>query len=457
MKGVINMDKIVKVPSFNQNLLTYEPIFPRNEVYMRWFNKLVLWEGDENATWVESSRAYFEGTYIHAGISNNSAIFTGPDAQQLLSDASINNVWKWKTGRCKHLVQLDQNGLIMNHGLFVRDAEDSFRATACDVTPMIMLMQQRKYEVQMTQVNQFVFQFSGPRSLTVIERVTNTNLHDVKFLEVRPVTIPGIDAKFEVCRIGMSGTLAYELRGDADWGPTVYKLAYEKGQQDGLKRLGARDYHVNHTFGGYPQMACSFMQSYSYEPWYAEMCMKMFTFQPRNNGSVDPADNRARCRSAVEVGWEWMADFGHDFVGKEALQAEMQNPKRKIVTLEWNKEDIIDIYASQFTDDPYKYMEMPSGVNEFAGDHQNYVCDAEGNVIGISAVPVYSSWYHTTVSETILDVDRIQEGAEVFVQWGDFGKKIKNVRAVVTRYPYIDTVDNKDYDLSTVPCGAEDN
>lgn len=191
------MEKIEKIPSFNQNLMTYEPVFPRHEVYMRWMNKLVLWEGDENATWVESSRAYFEGTYIHAGISNNSAIFKGPDAQQLLSDVSINNVWKWKIGRCKHLVQLDQNGLIMNHGLFVRDSEDSFRGTACDVTPMIMMMQQRKYDVEMTQVNEFVFQFSGPRSLTVIERVTQTDLHDVKFLEVRPVTIPGIDADFE--------------------------------------------------------------------------------------------------------------------------------------------------------------------------------------------------------------------------------------------------------------------
>lgn len=144
------MQTVEQIPSFNQNLLTYEPVFPRHETYMRWMNKLVLWEGDENATWVESSRAYFEGTYIHAGISNNSAIFTGPDAQQLLSDASINNVWKWKIGRCKHLVQLDNNGLIMNHGLFVRDAEDSFRGTACDVTPMIMLMQQKKYDVQMT-------------------------------------------------------------------------------------------------------------------------------------------------------------------------------------------------------------------------------------------------------------------------------------------------------------------
>ena len=344
----------------------------------------------------------------------------------------------------------------MIHGFFVCFGDDSFRATACDVTPMILLMKQRQYKVEMTQVDQFVFQFSGPKSLTVIERVTETNLHDVKFLEVRPVSIPGIDGEFEVCRIGMSGTLAYELRGASDWGPTVYKLAYEKGQQDGLKRLGARDYHVNHTFGGYPQMACSFVQSYNYEPWYAETCLQMVYLTTKNSGSVDPADNRARCRSAVEVGWAWMASLDHDFVGKEALEAEMKNSKRRIVTLEWNKEDVIEIFASQFSEDPYKYMEMPSGVNEFAGEHQNYVCDADGKVIGLSSVPVYSSWYHTTISETILDIDRIKEGAEVFVQWGDFGGKIKNVRATVTRYPYIDMVDNKDYDLSTVPCGAEE-
>lgn len=443
-----------KVSSFNENLMSYEPVFNRNETYMRWLNKIVLWEGDENATWQEGSRAYFEGTYIHAGISNNSTVLSGPDAQQLLSDASINNVWNWKIGRCKHLVQLDHNGLIGNHGLVVRDSEDSFRATACDPTPFILLLQTGKYNVQFKQVNEFVFQFSGPRSLTVIERVTQTDLHDVKFLEVRPVSIPGIEAQFEVCRIGMSGTLAYELRGPADWGPTVYKLAYEKGQRDGLKRLGARNYHVNHTFGGYPQMACSFMQSYNYEPWYAQITKGMH-FEVRNNGSVDPADNRARCRSAVEVDWAWMADMNHDFVGKEALAAEMQAPKRKLVTLEWNKEDIIDIYASQFTAEPYKYMEMPSGVNEFAGDHQNYVLDEEGKVIGISSVPVYSAWYRTTISETILDIDRIKEGAEVIVQWGDFGGKIKNVRATVTRYPYINAVDNKNYDLSTVPSGVE--
>ena len=450
------MGNIEKVKPFAEGRRAYEPVFNRNETYMRWMDKLVLWEGDEDATWVESSRAYFEGTYIHAGISNYSSIVSGPDAQQLISDSTINNVWKWKVGRCKHLVQLDEQGLIMNHGLCSRDAEDVFRFTACDITPIFVLMQQKHYDAKVDQVDEFVFQFSGPRSLTVIERVTQTDLHDVAFLEVRPVSIPGIDGvKFEACRIGMSGTLAYEMRGPAEWGPTVYKLACEKGKQDGLKRLGLRDYHVNHTFGGYPQMAASFMQSMNGQPWYDQIMADRFQFGMRPNGSVDPADLRARYRSAVEVGWAWMADFDHDFVGKEALRAEMADPKRTIVTLEWNKDDIVDIYASQFTDDPYKFMEMPSGVNEFAGDHQNYVRDAEGNVIGYASVPVYSSWFRTTISETVINVDKAAEGTEVTVDWGDFGGKIKKVRATVTRYPYIGKDLNRGYDLSTVPSGVE--
>ncbi len=45
----------------------------------------------------------------------------------------------------------------------------------------VMLMQQCEYELQMTQMDQFCIPIFSPRSLTVIERVTQTNLHDVKF------------------------------------------------------------------------------------------------------------------------------------------------------------------------------------------------------------------------------------------------------------------------------------
>jgi len=72
------MGEIEKIQSFNESLMTYEPLFPRNERYMRWLDKLVLWEGEEDATWIDGARAYFETTYIHAGISNNSAISRAP-------------------------------------------------------------------------------------------------------------------------------------------------------------------------------------------------------------------------------------------------------------------------------------------------------------------------------------------------------------------------------------------
>ena len=303
----------------------------------------------------------------------------------------------------------------------------------------------------------FVFQFSGPKSLTILERVTQTDLHGLKFLHFRSVRIPGFDTDIEVCRIGMSGTLAYELRGDKEWGPDVYNACMEAGRDLGLKRLGWRDYTVNHTFGGFPQMTVHWEMSFFNNP--SPEFQKISLTSLVCSGSVDPADRRARFRTPVEVGWEWMAKFNHDFTGREALEKEMANPKRKIVTLEFNKEDLIDVYASQFTDEPYKYMDMPCAQPQMCGGHQDYVTDQSGKVIGYASVPTYSSHYKVTVAHAILDIPEIEEGREVIVKWGDFGGKIKDLRATIRPFPYMryigDVQDNRDYDLSTVPSGLE--
>ena len=43
-----------------------------------------------------------------------------------------------------------------------------------------------------------------------------------------------------------------------------------------------------------------------------------------------------------------MIKFDHDFVGRKALEKEVANPRRKMVTLLWNTEDVMDVHASQF-------------------------------------------------------------------------------------------------------------
>ncbi len=96
----------------------------------------------------------------------------------------------------------------------------------------------------------------------------------------------------------------------------------------------------------------------------------------------------------------------------------MANPKRKLVSQKFNPYDMADVYRSQFTDEPYKFMDMPCAEPQPCGGHQDYVTDAEGNVIGVSAVPTYSSHFHTTISHAIIDVDKAVEGGVVLGLWG---------------------------------------
>lgn len=432
-----------------KGLLDVEPYYPEVYKYGNIMNKHITWEGDP---WYEVGESYFNSSYIHAGLSGIQETFKGPDAEKLISDCSINNIYKWKAGKCKHLVALTPDGLVANHALFLKDSEDTFRTTAGCSVPYINGIQSGEYQCEYIVDNIFVFQLSGPLSLTILEKVTQTDLHDMGFLNFKPVSIPGIDAELEVCRIGMSGTLAYELHGKFEVGPVVYDAVYQAGKPMGMKRMGWKDYTVNHTFGGYAQMTVNFLTSL-YQ--YPDFCATA-PFKEVNKGSVDPADMRARYRTPIECDWAWMAKFDHEFVGREALEKEMANPKRKLVSLEFHVEDLTDVYRSQFTDSPYKYMDMPCADPQPAGGHQDYVTDKDGNIIGISADPTYSSHFHTMISHAIIDVDKIEEGAEVLVQWGDYGKKIKNLRAKIAKFPYIHGVmDNRDYDLSTVPSGLK--
>lgn len=432
---------------YNGPRIDYEPLYTDVHRIGEIAGKKVTWEGDP---WYEVGKSWFETCYINAGISGPEMTYKGPDAQKMLSDACINDVYNWEIGKCKHLVQLDQEGLIANHGLYMRDSEDSFRATATCPFPVTPMALSGKYDVQVTERNIFIFQFSGPKSLTILEKLTQQRLRDVNFLDFRPVTIPGIDADIEICRIGMSGTLAYELRGPQEFGPPVYDAAYKIGKEYGIKRMGWRDYTVNHTFGGFPQQTVHFEMACFRDPEFQRIALTSIVC----TGSVDPSDERARYRTPVEVDWAWMAKFNHDFVGREALEKEIANPKRKIVSLEFKSDDIINIYASQFTDDPYLYMDMPCAEQQMCGGHQDYVTTKDGKIIGFASVPTYSSHYRKTIAHAIIDIEQIEDGKEVLVQWGTYGKKIKDIRTTITRFPYInDVMDNRDYDLNTVPSG----
>lgn len=89
-------------------------------------------------------------------------------------------------------------------------------------------------------------------------------------------------------------------------------------------------------------------------------------------------------------------------------------------------------------------MDFPNLCNFNTSGHQDYVTTPDGKVIGYASAGHYSYYYREIISETVIDIDQAEIGNEVIVQGGDAGKRIKNIRARVERYPYLDLPDNKD-------------
>jgi vanillate/3-O-methylgallate O-demethylase len=76
--------------------------------------------------------------------------------------------------------------------------------------------------------------------------------------------------------------------------------------------------------------------------------------------SSTPADHE---RTPYDLGRGWLVEFEHDFIGKEALRSVAANAANEFVALEWNIEDVTDVFASLFREKPYDYMEMPRSVS----------------------------------------------------------------------------------------------
>jgi len=423
------------------------PMYPDISLYSELYNGTVIWEGDG---WKPESISWKESCYLHSGLTGMGELtFKGPDAQKLLSMLSINDCYNWPIGKSKHLVMCNEYGLIVNHVLAARNSENCFR-TFTGMPWAIYQNSKLKYNVEISNRNIFILQVAGPLSLTVLELVTGGSLRDVAFLTSRSVQIPGIDASIEVARVGMAGVLAYELRGPIEAGPAVYDLVYQTGKPYGIKRLGWRTYVVNHTEAGFPQIGCTFMPAMT-DPAYREFIGAAGMIPM--TGSYAPSDFRARMRTPGEVDWGWMASFKHDFIGKEAVEEETKNLKRTIMTLRWNPDDVMDTYSSLLKPgEEYKTIELPCGQQMPAGGHADQVIK-DGKIVGVSSSAVYSYYYREVISHCTLDFNQAEIGNEVIVHWGDFGKKIKEIRATVARYPYLDLPRNQKYDLGTVPSG----
>ena len=396
--------------------------------------------------WERETMSWKTGCSLHAGLSNaGSFVIKGPNALSFLQSLVINSLEKFPIGSMKHAVMLTDEGLIGSHGIVERQSEDEFHSFAGGPPGPMFPQEFVPPGVEMIPLENYLFQISGPTSLEVLEKACGESLRDVKFLHFRSrVRIAGVET--EVARIGMSGNLAYELHGPLDEGPAVYDAVYQAGQDLGIERLGWGSYLVNHVEGGFPQVTWTMTMAVPPEMW--PMVAPMWEV----SGSVDPMDMRARCRTPVEVHWANMARFDHDFPGRAVLEAEVANPKRTTVTLRWNHDDVADIAASLTQKDApiYKQLALPYAPQRWPMAHADHITRGDG-LVGWSSGTIYSLYYREFLSLGCIDLADAELGTEVTVHWGDHGGAIKEVRATVERFPYLDLPRNSTVNVANLP------
>jgi vanillate/3-O-methylgallate O-demethylase len=301
--------------------------------------------------------------------------------------------------------------------------------------------------------DEFIFQVAGPRSLEVLEAATGECLHDLRFAMHRMSSIEG--KKVRVLRVGMAGTLGYEVHGKMQDVAAVYNALIKAGEPFGITKLGRTAYTMNHTENGFPQLFVHFPAPLHEDKGLMAHLGDQWKNRPAPifSGSMGP-DVRLRYRNPIELGWGPTVRFDHDFIGRAALEKEAANPNRKICTLEWNTDDVADVYASQFQPGEH-YLPMDGHhSSQYKGRHQLHADQVlkDDQVVGISSGRMYSYFYRKMISMCSINTPFSALGTEVAVLWGEPGTRQKRIRATVARFPYLIEPRNEALDVSTIPC-----
>jgi glycine cleavage system aminomethyltransferase T len=417
----------------------------------------------EYTGWRDEVHAWVEGSYLGTSISISFTYsIKGPGATAFCKKYFVNDFDNFPVGKAKHGIMCNENGKLMSDGVVLRIAEDEYYTVW--LWPYIQYaLEIGNFDAVGTNLTGqiFLYQIAGPTSLQILEKATGENLHDIKFLHHRMSKIAGHDVR--VLRLGMAGTLAYEVHGNIEDAHDVYNALWGAGNGEfKMKKLGYQAYMLNHTEDGYPQFFYHFAYAWEEDKalmeWFKKDPVLAYSaFRPALLGSIGD-DYKSFWRNPVEVGWGGMINLNHDFIGKEALTEMKKNPTRKIVTLEWNAEDIGDVFASQFRDDiPYKNMDKPNDYYNFddtagAAFHADKVL-VNGKFVGISSGRARCEHYHRMISQCSIDIAYAMIGQEVIVVWGEPGTRQKEIRATVARYPYLKEELNKNFDVSKIPQG----
>jgi vanillate/3-O-methylgallate O-demethylase len=404
---------------------------------------------DEQVAWRDTS-ALFDQSHHMLDLQ-----IEGPGTIELLSHVGVNTFESFVPGKAKQLVACNDDGYVIGDGILFFLDQDRVRLVGRPSAHNWVQYHAETggYDVtvsrdERTAVNPtgrrelYRFQVQGPTALDVLTKANGGTLPEIKFFNLGALTIAGHPVR--ALHHGMSGVPGLELFGPWEHREDVRAAIVEAGRDFGLREVGSRVYATNTLESGW--IPCPLPAVFTgermkaYREW---LPADGYEGTGSLGGSFYSEDITDYYLTPHELGYWPFVRFDHDFVGRDALQAMGDEPRRRKVTLAWNGEDVANALGTLFEPgEPAKYIDIP--LSNYATWPNDKVL-RDGALVGVSTFSGYSYNERSFLSLAVVDVD-VEIGTEVTLVWGEEGggsaKPVverhaqTEIRAIVSQCPY---------------------
>ena len=279
----------------NSNLVISDRRFLRSPFFDCYHHKDVLYGVYNNRLYPLSCGYDDQSEYEHLrkycclyDVPETPLRITGKDQKAFLEKIFTRNIDKIKVGRAVYAFACNHEGGILMDGVLMHPNENEFIYVQANgdfvnwATANIGSM-----DVNIEDFNSWVLQIQGPKSLSILSKVTDIDLKEFSYYSCTKVKI--LNKDFYVSRSGWTGEKGFELYSDGEnfSGEELWNHLLEIGKEENLKASDIGSMHIRRIEAGILDYGTDFDQRF------------------------DPFD----------LGLEKFIDFDKaDFIGKNALE-----------------------------------------------------------------------------------------------------------------------------------------
>ena len=414
----------------------------------------------EFSNWRDEQRAWRQSAVLFDQSHHMVDLYIeGPDALKLLSHLAFNSFAKFPVNRAKQFIPCSYDGFVIGDGILFHMEQNQlvYVGRAPSANWIQFHAATGGYNVKVEKDDRspgnargkavirksYRFQIQGPNAVHVIEKLNGGPIPDIKFFHMDAINIAG--RRVRALRHGMAGAPGLEIWGPYEEREEIRAAIVNAGKDFGLREVGSRAYATNTLESGWiPSPLPAVYTGEKMKAYRQWLPATSYEGSGSLGGSFASNNIEDYYMTPWALGYGSFIKFDHDFIGKEALQKMADKPHRKKVTLAWNAEDVVKIWASMLVPggEHYKYIDLPLS-NYTSATYDKLTVG--GKMVGLSMFSGYSYNERSMLSLGTVDPD-IEIGNEVKLVWGEEGGGTKKptverhkqteIRAIVSPVPY---------------------